>query len=175
MTSFSKAKNSDVIYESIQAAITTLGARSTNIINSFDDGSVNLEMTFRILATDYIISLNGWETELADGPVIVGMVERKTDQTAVSARLNVNGPIEPNDDTAKDIVNDRVWNFVSFDGDTTKSGQSFMGRKTIRWTFPVGADSAGWNWFAYNASGSAMNAENKQIKIFATHYGVWVT
>ncbi len=175
MTSFSKAKNSDTIAESIEANITSLGARATTTINSFNSGSVNLEMTFRILRTDFMISVNGWTLELADGPLIIGMMERKTDSNAVTARLiTVNGPIEPNDDDAKDITNDRVWILATFSGHADRPGQHVMGSKNIRWTFPVGADSAGWNYFVTNASGSAMNVESKAIKIIATHYGVWV-
>ncbi len=173
MTSFSKAEKAQVISEDVTQNAGAVAANSVLILTSFDDGAINLEKSYRILRTRGVISYNGWLADLTDGPIYIGLAPREFDETAIKERIEANGPIEPRDHELLELVSRRIFHFATFSGNSTRPGQHVDVDKVIRWTFPVGADAGGWNWYLYNASGSNLNAETKAVHINVDHFGVW--
>ncbi len=171
---FSKAENAQKIHTDQLTTITNLAPRS--VVKTTQ--ALSLKQSFRMLRAEIIMTLTGWRNSIETGPLIVGMAPNYLDAQEIEEWIEEIGPTEPNDDTPRERSQRRIWILGVFAPSRSASGdENCMVRQKIlkpQWTFTVGSDAAGWNFFYYNYSGSTMNVETKLLQIMVDYYGVWV-
>lgn len=138
--------------------------------------SSNLAITddFRILKTEYFLASRG---TIANGqyPIYIGICDNELTTTEINETLSVDGPLDRNDNAGHEASMRPVW-VLEQAGQLVGTAEftgpiHFKGEKNVRWTF---SNSDGWTWFAYNGSGAALTT-GQEYRIYAVHYGVWVS
>ncbi len=174
MGNFSKAKNTVKIHTEQNTNFTSLSPKVVTKLTQ----ALPMQQSFRMLRAELIIALVGWSNSEETGPIMVGMAPNHYSATEIEEWLEENGPAEPNDDTPMERSKRRIWHITQFFPKRSAAAEQMQQVKTKvlkpQWTFTVGSETGGWNFWYYNWSGSSMNAEVKVLSIMADYYGVWV-
>lgn len=156
------------------ATITVGGLTSKNVIKT-TAGGVTLQTTsFRILKSQYFISVLG-DFGAEGDEVLVGLCDGELAVAEIVEAININGPVDRNDNVLSEQANRPVFllDQLKEAHDATTSYTTFgTGMKTFnpRWTF---TPTEGWDWFVFNPLGGSLTA-GLVILITAKHFGVWV-
>ncbi len=170
---FGKDGKGQIIKERTVITVGNLGA--TVVVKSAGGIEGSLGEDFRILKTEYFIVQTGEWGALGD-QVIIGMADNELSVAEIAENLNLDGPIDRNDNLLNERVFRPVWMFNHLLGtstvileEPTDDGNALV--QNVKWTF---SNPEGWVWFAYNPLLAALTAGATFI-IQAKHFGVWVT
>ncbi len=172
---FGKDGKGVIVRETVTKALVTLAA-NTGIVISGGDIGITLTDDFRILATEYLASLQLATFVAGDGPIELYLANGDLSLADFVESIEATGPLNRND---RDL-NEKVMRWskclgqIAFVEENAAGGvllpaDGGVGKITPRWTFSKGV---GWQWFAYN-TGQALTT-GATVKIRAKHYGVWV-
>ncbi len=172
--SFSKAANTVKIHTEQNTSIAGLASKT---VTKFTQ-ALAMETSFRMLRAEIQMSLVGWSQSEETGPLMIGMAPNQYTNIEIEEWIEENGPSSPRDDTPMERSRRRIWILGMFVPERGIDGQQSILKmsKVLKpqWTFTVGSSPGGWNYWFYNWSGSAMNAETKVLQIMADYYGIWV-
>ncbi len=129
---------------------------------------------FRILKTEYVAFVDGAVT---DGePFLIGIADNGLTVTEIQECLNTGDPSNPSDFPEAENAMRPVWvtdGYIGHVGTAELTGrQKLQGEIKLRWTFNDAV--SGWTWFAFNIGGATMTT-GVVVRIYAKHFGVWVT
>ncbi len=168
---FGKDGKGALIRESTSLDLGTLGA--VTAIKA--DAALVIGDDFRLLKSEIMATL---ERDLGgtDEAVLIGIADNELSVAEIAECLVANGPIDRNDNLANERAMRPVWIIGQFRGvgavETIHMGLPII-HKGKPWTF---SNPEGWTFFAFNPTGAALADTNTpEVKLFATHYGVWVT
>ncbi len=165
MSGFGKDGKGVIIREDNAIALGNLAARSAILFPA-----LALEEDFRMLKSE-IWAL--WD-DFTDGDgdkAILGLACAELSLAEIEEALELNGPINRNDRLQDERATRPVWLIEGFhEGGSNAALRMAKQEWKKRWTF---SNADGWNFFVYNQSNSAMTT-GSTVRLFATHYGVWV-
>ncbi len=135
---------------------------------------------FRILKSKIRAFVEGL-TVLEGGALELWMVNGELTLTEAEETLEMTGVTDRNDRSNQEKVGrfvKYVGSFPDFTGLVTakhicdEQGRIGMAIINSKWTF---SNPEAWDFLIYNRSGSGPLTTGASVKIFAEHYGVWVT
>lgn len=153
----------------------TLGALAAgDLVGSAGAIGTNLAEDFRITKSE--IFVNPEFTADGEGAVLFGLADGDLSDAEIEECLEADGPQDSNDRIGKEKAERPVYPILMFPTQQAASGvPKHTDGKPVewkkRWTFQNGK---GWRWWAYNLDQSAALTTGSLIRVFATHYGVWV-
>ncbi len=172
---FGKDGKGQMIRENLSQALGALGAATGILVGA----TATMGEDFRILRSDIKAFIEGF-TALEGGAMELWMVNGELSLSEIEEVLELTGVSDRNDR----IATERAERFVKYIGsfpDLTGgisvrliSGmEGRFGSATIkpRWTF---SNPEAWDYVVYNRSGTAIQT-GATARLFAEHYGVWVT
>lgn len=134
--------------------------------------NIVLSEDFRRLKTEYFMLCQGLT---AGEAIMLGLACNELTVGEIAECIEADGPLDRNDNLPRERAERPVWVLHErLAGHNLASGTEFTieGKWTEKpWTF---SHSDGWTWFAYNRHGAALDG-GATVKIYAVHYGVWVT
>ncbi len=160
-----------IMRESRSQALGTLANNTAILIGT---NLATLER-FRMLKSEVYAVTTGTTSTEGSG-MIFGLADGDLDLGEISAAIEADGPVGPNDSVTAEIADRPVWFFGAADRET---GSNIVfenengGHKLVikpRWTF---ARTKSWNWFIFNM-GDALTT-GSSINIRVKSFGVWVT
>ncbi len=166
------SKTGVIIRENTSEAIGTLADQ--NIDRNTD---LTMEEDYRMLKAEVQAVITGVTTGQGTG-LLFGIADGELSDTEIEEVLVLDGPVDRNDNLAKERAGRFVKVFGMFRPGTTPEtlichgieGGPIMVIKP-RWTF---SNPEGWVWFVFNNSGGTFTT-GASLKVTATSYGVWVT
>ncbi len=151
--------------------IITLGALVAGAVLK-SDAQLAIEEDFRIIKTEVFPSL--LTHAVGEAPIYFGIADNELSVTEIAEALEVDGPLDRNDRVKVEQAERPVWILGQFLGDQQDvSDNPFpVGIvKNLRWTF---SNPEGWTWFAFNGGPDNLTT-GAFLRLYAVHYGVWVT
>ncbi len=158
----------------------TLGALAVDDLVGVDS-AVLLDMDFRILRSDITAVVRGI-TSLEGQGLILYMTQGILTTAESEVNIEQNGPVRLGEKIAEEVASRWVRRVGISTGPTVNETERVFRNKyngglleiEPRWTFRRGRTAAegGWNWAVYNSGVGLTTGAN--VKILATHYGVWV-
>ncbi len=131
---------------------------------------------FRLLKSEYFLSLEGATFVSGDGPLIFGIADGKLTVAEIAAALTVDGPLGRQDTINRELAERPVWPLAQIDfaaqpGDNSDPSHMPLVVTKPRWTF---SNPDGFVYFVYNMGSGALTTGGI-LFVQATHFGVWVT
>lgn len=174
------SKGPTILWEKAVQAIGALAGNTAVAIS----GNLILNQSFKPTLIKSTMHLLGWATDLADGPLYVGLTENHISVAEIKEVLEMNGPQSLTDNVDEERANRFILPVglifptpngspapvVGFDGQ--------VGCLDIipKWSWHKPPDeSGGLRFFVYNMNGSAMNSESKNFVMLNKYYGTWLT
>jgi len=170
---FGKDGKGAIIRENVTITVGNLAALTGILSTAGGRVSDSLGDDFRILKTEFLVSKIDQTSD--EGTLFLYLVDGELTLAECEEAIELGGPIDRNDRLSQERAERYVKPVAMLVGssDITTGGGPVVEQvysMNPKWTF---SNPEGWDWMAYNAG--AILTAGTIIRIFATHYGVWVT
>lgn len=168
MTGFGKNQRGQILYNSPSFTLGTLADQT-----AMKSTAYSITEDFRLLKTKWCAHFEGHT--VGEGPLIMGIADAELSAAEIAEALTA-APIDRNDHTALEKSHRPVFPLAQIAPGTDQAcsrlpESGLFVDSDIRWTF---SNDDGWCWFVFNDSGGALTT-GSVLKIFAKHFGVWVS
>lgn len=141
---------------------------SKDLVGQVGDYNAVLQDDFRLMKSEFYISVDAFTSN--EGPIIVGIADGQLTDAEIEECIEAR-PNDRNHNVAHEQSQRPVWPLCILDYQSVGAKCSWQDEKTLKWTF---SDTEAWKYWVYNPSGAALSTGGV-VRIFAKHYGVWVT
>ncbi len=140
------------------------------------DSTLTLTEDFRLIKSMITATLTDFTG--GEGPILLGLADNELSEAEIAECINAAGPLDRNDNLARERAERPVWIIGQFDGaaadGVVNDGQMIdtVKQKSVpSWTF---SNPEGFTLFAFNNS-AALLTTGAEVRFQSTYYGVWVT
>lgn len=170
---FGKNGRGAILRENVLITVGGLAANTGILANGGSRISDNLQDDFRILKTE--IALSKVDQTSDEASLYLYMVDGELTLAEAAASIQNGGPLDRNDNDQRERAERWVKPICSLQASsdiTTAGGPLYQLPIVVKpgWTF---SNPEAWDWMVFNQGATSSGAA--LVRMFVTHYGVWVT